>query len=453
ALQAINDPLTAATVVPLLRTDNELVRETIVIVLGNTKSDEVKRWLRTQGLSGHRGVTRAYVARVLGNLGDTGSGEELLKYTGDGFWLTRAHVARALGLVGHEPAIPVLKEMVKDKAQKVRIAAMDAVGRFGERAGSAWSMVSDELGTSAWQVRSAAAECLGKLGQMASVEPLISRMEIETGRIRKDIREALKKVTRDDLGSNPKHWRDWWEKEKDRAGGGLPKRGDKPKENPKVASRSVTKTPTYYGIQVFSEGVGYVLDVSQSMNTTIKIDPNWIKKQRREYPHHAARFDLAMNEINASLKSLDPRVRFNLYFFRSQAYTWKSDMVPASSSNVNSAKNRLASERPPDAGGGDSYRTNYVDVFRLVLDVKPGKDLVGNFADTPDTIFFLTDGEPTVGDITNTEVLNSWFRELNRFARVKVNVITFGNLGIDPVFLRRLAEDNGGVFVQVPEVR
>jgi hypothetical protein len=131
-------------------------------------------------------------------------------------------------------------------------------------------------------------------------------------------------------------------------------------------------------------------------------------------------------------------------------------MVNASSSNVNSAGNRLAAERPPSgatSGGGNAYRTNYVDVFRLVLDVKPGKDLVGNFADTPDTIYFLTDGEPTVGDITDTEVLNSWFRELNRFARVKVNVITFGNLGVDPEFLRRLAEDNGGVFVQVPEVR
>jgi len=456
ALQAVNDPLTAATVVPMLRTEHELVRETIVIVLSKTKSEKVRKWLRTQGLSGYRGVTRAYIARVLGNLGDAEAGDDLLKYTNDGFWLTRAHVARALGLIGHEPAIPFLREMVKDKAQKARIAAMDALGRFGEKAGSAWSMVSDELGTAAWQVRSAATECLGNLGQMASVEALISRMEIETGRIRKDIREALKQITRDDLGSNPKYWRDWWNKEKERAGGGIPGRGAKPKEPPKVGEKSVTKTPTYYGIQVFSEGVGYVLDVSSSMNATIKIDPNWIKKQRRKYPNQAARYDLAKNEITASLKTLDHRVRFNLYFFRSRAFTWKSKMVTASPSNVNSASNRIASERPPTGattGGGAAYRTNYVDVFRLVLDVKPGKDLVGNFADTPDTIFFLTDGEPTVGDITDTEVLNSWFRELNRFARVKVNVVTFGNLGVDPEFLRHLAEDNGGVFVQVPEVR
>jgi hypothetical protein len=452
ALQAVNDPLTAATVVPFLRTEHEMVREVIVLVLSRTKSDEVKKWLRTQGLSGYRGVTRAYVARVIGNLGDKEAGPELMKYTGDGFWLTRAHVARALGLIQHQPAVPILKDMVRDRSQKTRIAAMDAIGQFGEKAASAWELVTDQLGNGAWQVRSAASQCLGDLGQMKSVEGLISRMEIESGRLRKDIREALKKITRDDLGKNPKYWRQWWEKEKERHGGGLPPRGAK-KPEPKVKDRTVVKEPTYYGIQVFSEGVGYVLDVSSSMNSAIKIDPNWLVKQKRDYPPRAAKFDLARNEIAASLKTLDPRVKFNLYFFRTRAFTWKSDMVQASSSNIGSAVNRLNAERPASSGGGNNYQTNYVDVFRLVLDVKKGKDLVGNFGRTPDTIFFLTDGQPTAGDITDTDVLNSWFRELNRFARVKVNVITFGNLGVDPEFLRRLAEDNGGVFVQVPEVK
>jgi HEAT repeats/PBS lyase HEAT-like repeat len=453
SLQAVNDPLTAATLVPILRINSELVRETIVLVLSKTKSPEVKGWLRTEGLSGHQGMSRAYVARIIGNIGDKDAGPELMKYTSDGFWLTRAHVARTLGLLQYDPAVPTLKEMAKDRAQKVRISAFDSVGRFGEKAASAWRPVSDQLGASAWQVRSAAAECLGELGQMQSVEPLISRMEIESGRIRQDIRQALKKITRDDLGNNPEHWRNWWEKEKERANGGLPPRGDKPKEPPKGEIRYGNE-PTYYGLQVFSQGVGYVLDASSSMASTIKVDPNWIKKQRRDYPPAASKARLARNEIEASLRSLDPRVRFNLYFFRSAAYTWKNTMVPATRSNVDSAVNRLASEEPTSAsGGGNAYQTNYVDVFRIVLDVKEGGDVSGNFGDTPDTIFFLTDGEPTAGDITDAEVLASWFRELNRFARVKVNVITFGNLGVDPEFLRRLAEENSGKFVQVPEVR
>ena len=57
-----------------------------------------------------------------------------------------------------------------------------------------------------------------------------------------------------------------------------------------------------------------------------------------------------------------------------------------------------------------------------------------------------------MGDITDPVVLLSWFEELNRFARVRVHVITFGVLETDADFLRPLAERHGGTFVQVPQV-
>jgi hypothetical protein len=36
---------------------------------------------------------------------------------------------------------------------------------------------------------------------------------------------------------------------------------------------------------------------------------------------------------------------------------------------------------------------------------------------------------------------------------MRTNVIAFGNTGLDPDFLQRLAEDNGGSIMLVPEVR
>ena len=45
------------------------------------------------------------------------------------------------------------------------------------------------------------------------------------GRIRTDIRSALKRITNDDLGSDPKNWRNWWTKEKQRHGGKPPPGG------------------------------------------------------------------------------------------------------------------------------------------------------------------------------------------------------------------------------------
>jgi len=449
ALQAVNDPLTAATLIPLLRHESDLVRETTVLVLSRTTSEDVRKFLRTRGLSGQSGIARAFVARIIGNLEDAAAGPTLLTYVGDSYWLVRAHVARALGRAKHEAALPVLRRMVEDRSPKVRIAAMDALARFGAGAADHWEPVSDNLGSALWPVRSTAAECLGALGRMDSVEALITRMEIESGRVREDIHAALTAITRDDLGRIPANWRAWWEKEKARHHGKLPPRG----QGPKGASKGDPgyASPTYYGLRVYSRGVGYVIDTSASMAYVIRLDPKWLSRQSRKYPPEAAKFALARQEVEASLESLDPRTRFNVYFFRSTATAMGRKLIPATPSNVEKAVRRIKTEAPRfDTGRGDQYRTNYVDVFRLLLDVKPGDPPPAGFSDAPDTIYFLTDGKPTVGDITQPDVLRSWFRELNRFARIRVNVITFGSTEIDPVFMQALAEQNGGVFVQVP---
>lgn len=453
ALSSTDDPLTAATLAPLLAHESELVRETAVPMLGRSKGPAVRAWIRTEGLARFDGIVQAYLARVLGEMGDKESGDALIELLDGGNWLTRAHAARALGLIGETDALRKLAERSKDRAPKVRLAAMDALAMFGDRAAFAWEPVAENLSHSAWQVRSAAAVCLGALGDMRGVDPLIERMLIETGRIRQDIRDALKKITRDDLGNDPKLWRDWWDKEIERAGG-IP--GRPGEANPPPAGEHVyDEPPTYYGIRVFSRGVAYVVDTSSSMVYEIELDPDWIKRHRRDYPARAPKAELAQREVAASLRALDPRTRINLIFFRTAVSSWKSAMAPASRSNVDSALGRLAAESPRSSTElkNRAYLTNYVDALRLLLDEKQGEPPTGSFEDTPDTVFFLTDGKPTVGDIVEPEVLLSWFAERNRFARMHFHVITFGSQETDDRFLRRLAEENGGKFVQVPSAR
>jgi hypothetical protein len=459
ALKVVDDPLTAATVIPRLASPSANVRETAVLVLSRTTDPAVTEWLRTDGLASAPTLARAHVARILGNIGDPAAGGELMKYASDGLWLTRAHVAFSLGALRHEPAKELLKRMIDDRSPKGSIAAMDALGGFGERAASAWEPVSKQLEAADWQVRSAAAECLGALGDMRAVEPLLVRMETEAGRIRKDAREALTRIIREDLGSNPRHWRDWWEKRKERHGGKVPPRPG-PMNAPPTTEHKYERLPTYYGVRVFSHRVGYVLDVSSSMLTWMEIEADWLKKNRRKYAAVARKFDLAKHEIEASLSSLDRRVRFNLYFFRREAFTFKRGLVPAEEKTVAGAVARMAAEepkKPPKAGRGrtsaNRHQTNYVDAFRLVLDVKRGQEIAGGFRDTPDTIYFLTDGRPTTGDITDSDTLLSWYTELNRFARIRTHVIAFGRTGVDTEFLKRLAEENGGRCVLVPEAK
>jgi hypothetical protein len=449
-LGAVEDALTAATIVPFLAHPSEAVRETVVAGLGRSKSAEVTRWLAEHGLPESSGLARAGVARVLGDLAAAAAAPALLAVAADGHWLVRAHVARALGILALDSSLPVLVRRADDPVGRVRVAVLDALARFGPRAASAAGAAEDALGDGAWQVRSAAAGCLGELGEMRSVEPLIARMEIEAGRVREDIHAALRKITRDDLGRDPEHWRKWFEKEKARRGGALPPRPAEPPP-PRGDIEYGEEPPTYYGLRVFSRTVGYVIDTSGSMAYQVRIDPAWLAKSGRAWSGEGSKYEIATREAEASLRSLDPRARIGLVFFRTAARRWERGLVPATPGNVSSAISRLAAEAPPSGGAGPAWRTNYVDAFRLVFEDKGGAEPPAPFADTPDTVFFLTDGKPTEGEIIDPDLCLSWIAEKNRFAKIVLHVISIGNTDVDPAVLERLAAENGGVFVRVPE--
>ena len=97
-----------------------------------------------------------------------------------------------------------------------------------------------------------------------------------------------------------------------------------------------------------------------------------------------------------------------------------------------------------------SGQTNYYDALRLVLGME-GRDggWKGRFANTSDTVLFLTDGTPTDGEITKSDELLSWWRERNRFARLRVHVIAMGVTNVDVGFLRNFAAGSGGTFVHL----
>src|SRR6185295_5096172 len=109
-------------------------------------------------------------------------------------------------------SIPAMRKIVaSDPSPKARVAAMDALAMFKGDAVSAVPIVAKELDHSDWQMRVAAAQALGGIDSMEGIEPLITRMEFESGRVSNDIYEALRKVSHDDLGRKPQSWRKWWE--------------------------------------------------------------------------------------------------------------------------------------------------------------------------------------------------------------------------------------------------
>ena len=64
-----------------------------------------------------------------------------------------------------------------------------------------------------------------------------------------------------------------------------------------------------------------------------------------------------------------------------------------------------------------------------------------------DTIYFLSDGIPSVGALVDTDDILKAIREWNRFRRVTIHTLAIGEFQKD--FMGKLASQNGGKFADL----
>jgi hypothetical protein len=453
-LGEIKDAKTIPVVVDVIALNMDLPRETALVTLLGVKDAACRNAIWTYGLAHPDGIVRAYVARICGRLKLDAALPTLEMQLEDKNWYARAEAAVACGTMKDAKAMAGLRKMVaSDPSDKARVGAMDALAMFGEDAGMAVPLVAKLLDSPQWQLRIVSAQTLGAIGSMEGVEPLIARMEKETGRVADDICAALKTISRDDLGRKPENWRKWWDREKANTPNGLPKRPPPPDEksakkgpdpNDPHATHDTAPAPVF-GVEIYSNRVAFVLDTSESMSELFTPDPEAAKKLSRTYAG-STKLEICKQEIAQALANLDPRAHFNVVAFGTQIRPFKPNPVPASPGNIEAATGFLKSL--PAAG-----ETNYYDALKTALDIGAEPDTNPDFKATPDTITFLTDGEPTKGDIVNADVLIEWYTGLNRYARVKTFAITFGLISVDTRLLREMAERNGGRLTVLPEAK
>ena len=327
---------------------------------------------------------------------------------------------------------------------------MDALGRFKEAAANTIPAWERNLMNPAWQVKVATCDAFRAIGSTKALDMLIGRLDMEGGRVHDEIERTIKAITGNEQELSAEQWRKWWTKRKKFEGlekkmrEKLREEGRKPPRPPQQGRTSAhkrTKPPTYYGIRVYARAVGYVLDTSQSMMQGFRVSRAWSERLGHTYKA-TTRIGVCKDELARSIRGLDPRTRLNLYFFNTNARAWQTAPVAAGAMGEN-AVSTVQNVTP-------SRQTNYYDALRLVLGMdKEGGGWSPQFADTPDTLLFLTDGEPTDGEITKADELLAWFNERNRFARLRVHVIAMGTTGVDLEFLRRFATMNGGRFVHL----
>lgn len=252
-----------------------------------------------------------------------------------------------------------------------------------------------------WTLSVGAARGLALTRNAAAVDALIAGLAGARGRLAHEIAAALESLTGQAFGLHADLWSHWWRQH----GGGFQVAAQAaPRwEEP----RAFRDRYAFYGVEIRSEAVVFVLDISGSMAG----EP--VAKLRQE--------------LGAAIRAMPETARFNLIPFHDRAYPWSKKLVRAKG---NGKKAGLAFAQKLQVGGA----TNLWDGLQSAI-VDPQVD----------TVVILSDGEPNTGAVTGMGEIRRRFLEENRERMILVHAVA---IGINSPELKAMAEVTGGTYRQ-----
>ncbi|MCE9636818.1 MAG: HEAT repeat domain-containing protein [Planctomycetes bacterium] len=382
------------------------------------------------------------------------------------------YVESLASMQGSTAAHKALLEFVRDKETWVRAMSAFALGEH--RAMDGFEPLLACLSDKMWQVQSAALAALPRLSDKDTLKSkalpkLVDYLENSSGRQRDDCADALKRISGRTLGKDADVWRKWI------AGGdpaiappAAPGTGPDAKPAPAPGTptggdygeQQAAEKPHFYGIEVTSTRIVIVLDRSLSMNDPITIDR---ERLRRETSRRRAavtgenapkddktppedvgydipwwriktKLDLARYQTINLLSRLAPEQNFEMILFSNDVEPWMSRLVPASQANKQKAIQVVETLKPDG-------ETNTWGALAAAFEMSAAATRTGPGA--PDEIYFVTDGQPSKGDILDGNQIYEAVVQLAKVHQMRVNVI---GIGVNLTFLRKIAVITGGQY-------
>lgn len=269
-------------------------------------------------------------------------------------------------------------------------------------------IAQDALDHERWQVRAAAFAFCGRVRDLSTIPMLIARLDDEKGRLREDLLDALQDLTGYRfLQTN--RWERFWRE--DGEGFKMP-----PPRERKRRSTADGNTKGFFNIPVVSDRVAFVIDVSGSMSAKIGTDGK------------RTRISEAKRQLCIAVDAMAGNRFFNVIVY---------------GTNVDPLSDRLV--KATDANKADM--TSRVKALKLRGATNIHGALETAFADPDvDTIFLLTDGQPSAGRIVDQDELADEVARWNLSRRVVIHTVSIGNRS---KLMQRLADESGGSFVHV----
>jgi hypothetical protein len=320
----------------------------------------------------------------------------------------------------------VFKEAVaiglQEKEYPARVLSGTLLKRLGIEDGVldyAKKLIADKV----WQVRAAVIESLANFKVKESVDILIEALPKEEGRLRADIAYVLRSLTGKWFADDVQGWTDWWKVARDKFEFLKEEVKMDEKEEGIKPSKYRTEPATYYGMEVLSSRVCFLIDTSGSMEEAAEL-----VIEGKLYK--GTKLDIAKGELWRCLEKLTPKVKFNIVTFHTEYSAWQGKLVKATDEVKKSAVNFISKLSP-------QMDTNIYDPLEFALNDPE-----------VDTVYLLSDGLPNTGKVPTPEAILRKVREVNATRKVVINTIAFGkDAGID--FLKKLAAENGGKFTDM----
>lgn len=291
----------------------------------------------------------------------------------------------------------------------LRAAAVSLLGRI--KSDAALTRVIEVMEDPDISVRTASLRAAQQFKDKRIIGPLIAMMGREQGRLQGEALQHLIKITGQNMGLVVSDWKKWWAYAKNNFD-----------FKPKAAGKTAVKAVDYYGIEIFSNRICFILDRSSSMKA---------KAKDHETKQQSTRVALAKKELIKTLQKLKPGSMVNIITFDANFSPMAKQLTPLTRAGRAKAIRFVQTLK---TGSG----TNIYDTLSAAL-----KDR------RVDTIFLLSDGQPSRGKYTNTTTILREIRKQNLTRNVTINTIAIGDERLD--FMKGLAKENGGTYIFVKD--
>lgn len=408
----LKDEKAIAALVPLTKASADWVRRNGVAALGRTHAPAAAEPLRKVALTNDSPVARAEALVWLRYLKDHADVDATyVEAFADDDPTVRAMALVQQNTLRGASAVEMARTGCDDPDEGVRCAARWLLRRVATRERHA--RLREVREGDGWRSRVQRAEDATRMRTQTSLDVLVELVGDEHPRVAYEAHQGLLRLSGKRFGRDAELWAAWWKQNRDA--------WKRPDELPPVAT-AVTEGETfarYHGVEVASAGVLFALDVSSSM-----------RKRPQGKSDGPTRWELASAELLSTLDALPDGQLVNVAFFGDAVDVAFPRPRPLSP-NIRKHVRRLV------------RRTNFAHLTNLFAVLQTALAM-----DDIDTVFILSDGLPTAGEMVHKGRIRPAFWRANRRRKLAVHTISLASGDYGTELLSALATKNSGRFVK-----